>query len=167
MKKKEELLQEKKSCREGCLRAGVTSAVIALLWAVAWVLVLLLTGCKGATEYVTVEKVVERTDTVREVQLLRDTAHVRDSVFLTQYLRGDTMYVVKYKERVEYRERVKRDTVYKSKRDSVAVPVPYPVEFVKEVEKPLKWWQKWLMWIGAFAVLVVAGALVLKWKKVF
>lgn len=139
----------------------------AAIFALGWLLTLLLTGCRGATEYVAVEKVVERTDTVREVRLLRDTAHVRDSVFLTQYLRGDTMYVVKYKERVEYRERVKRDTVYRSKRDSVAVPVPYPVEVVKEVEKPLKWWQEGLMWIGALAMLVAVGALVLKWKNVF
>lgn len=148
-------------------RAATLSGIYAAIFAAGWLLALLLTGCRGATEYVTVEKVVERTDTVREVRLLRDTAHVRDSVFLTQYMLGDTLYIVKYKERVEYRERVKRDTVYKSKRDSVAVPVPYPVEVVKEVEKPLKWWQEGLMWIGALSVLVAVGALVLKWKKVF
>lgn len=148
-------------------RAATLGGIYAAIFAAGWLLALLLTGCRGATEYVTVEKVVVRTDTVREVRLLRDTTHVRDSVFLTQYLRGDTMYVVKYKERVEYRDRVKRDTVYRSKRDSVAVPVPYPVEVVKEVEKPLKWWQEGLMWIGALSVLVAVGALVLKWKKVF
>lgn len=42
-----------------------------------------------------------------------------------------------------------RDTV----RDSIAVP--YPVEVIKEVEKPFAWWQTTLMWIGFAAIIVL------------
>lgn len=42
-----------------------------------------------------------------------------------------------------------RDTV----RDSIQVP--YPVEVIKEVEKPLAWWQKGLMWFGVAFVGVI------------
>lgn len=42
-----------------------------------------------------------------------------------------------------------RDTV----RDSIAVP--YPVEVIKEVEKPFTCWQTALMWIGFAAIIVL------------
>ena len=44
-----------------------------------------------------------------------------------------------------------RDTV----RDSI--PVPYPVEVVKDVEKPLTWWQQTKMHVGA---IVIFGLLI-------
>lgn len=40
-----------------------------------------------------------------------------------------------------------RDTV----RDSIAVP--YPLEVIKEVEKPFAWWQTALMWAGFAAII--------------
>ena len=52
-----------------------------------------------------------------------------------------------------------KDTV----RDSI--PVPYPVEVVKEVEKPLGWWQKVLIWIGIIALMVVIVWIVGKLKR--
>ena len=41
-------------------------------------------------------------------------------------------------------------------RDSI--PYPVEVEVVREVEKPLRWWQRSLMWIGASAIAVVSVA---------
>lgn len=165
MKKKEELLQEKDSRREGCLCAGVTGALLTLLWAAAWVVCILLTGCK--TEYVTVEKVVERRDTLRHSRDIRDSIYVHDSIYASEHRDGDTVRITTERWHTQWRDRWLHDTAYVSKTDSVAVPVPYPVEVVKEVEKPLKWWQKGLMWIGALAVLVAVCALALRWKKVF
>ncbi len=52
-----------------------------------------------------------------------------------------------------------KDTV----RDSI--PVPYPVEVVKEVEKPLGWWQKGLIWIGIIALMVGIVWIVGKLKR--
>lgn len=42
-----------------------------------------------------------------------------------------------------------RDTVHDS------IPVPYPVETIKEVEKPLAWWQKVLMWLGVIPIILL------------
>ena len=41
-----------------------------------------------------------------------------------------------------------RDTVHDS------IPVPYPVETIKEIEKPLAWWQKTLMYLGGLIVII-------------
>ena len=51
-----------------------------------------------------------------------------------------------------------RDTV----RDSI--PVPYPVEVVKDVEKPLTWWQQTKMHVGA---IVIFGLLIALFINIF
>lgn len=43
----------------------------------------------------------------------------------------------------------------KSRTDSIDRPVPYPVEKIVEVEKPLAWWQSALIWWGAVTLIVV------------
>ena len=43
-----------------------------------------------------------------------------------------------------------RDTVHDS------IPIPYPVETIKEVEKPMAWWQKTLMWLGVAMIGIIA-----------
>jgi len=45
------------------------------------------------------------------------------------------------------------------------VEKPVPVEVQVEVEKPLSWWQKTLMWSGAIAILAALGLIVWKTKK--
>lgn len=47
----------------------------------------------------------------------------------------------------------------KSRTDSIDRPVPYPVEKIVEVEKPLTWWQSALIWWGAVTLIVVVIAL--------
>lgn len=82
--------------------------------------VTLLCGCR--TKYVAVPEVHYR-DSVRTVHQ-RDSVYQRDSVFVTQYAIGDTVYRVRELWRVRYRDRLRRDTVLAARRDSVAVPVP-------------------------------------------
>ena len=104
-----------------------------------------------------VEKVVYQRDTT--VVHHRDTTYRRDSVWMKEYVKGDTVYVEKYKDRFVYRDRW-RDSV-RVVRDSVAV------ERVKEVkvEKSLSWSQK--AKIGAFPWLVLAliGAVLWIFRK--
>ena len=40
-------------------------------------------------------------------------------------------------------------------RDSI--PYPVEVEVIREVAKPLRWWQRSLMWIGGIVILSVAA----------
>jgi len=129
--------------RKGLL---VLTAVLILLPGVG-------TGCSPRI----VERVVYQRDTT--VVHHRDTTYRRDSVWMKEYVKGDTVYVEKYKDRFVYRDRW-RDSV-RVVRDSVAV------ERVREVkvEKPLSWSQK--AKIGAFPWLVLAliGAVLWIFRK--
>ena len=109
---------------------------------------LLLTGCSPRI----VEHIVVQHDTTRAV--VRDSVRFydRDSIFIKE--KGDTVY--KYVEKWRWRDRVKVDTFYKVRIDSVAVESIRTVE----VEKPLSAVRKaeigafpWL--VGALAVCVV------------
>lgn len=49
--------------------------------------------------------------------------------------------------------------------DSIAYPVE--VEVIREVDKPLRWWQRWLMWIGVAAIAVASVAAYRRIKQPF
>jgi hypothetical protein len=55
--------------------------------------------------------------------------------------------------------------VYRARTDSV--PVPYPVEVVKEVAKPLTWWQQARMHVGGiviFGLIIFVSAKIIRRK---
>ena len=89
----------------------------------------------------------------------RDTLVTKDSVYIREYVKGDTVYIEKYKDRFVYRDRW-RDSII-VKRDSVAVETLNEVK----VEKPLSWSQK--VRIGAFPwlLLVAVGLAVWTFRK--
>ena len=133
--------------------ASKTKKGLLVLTAVLILLPVVGTGCSPKI----IERVVYQRDTT--VVHHRDTTYRRDSVWMKEYVKGDTVYVEKYKDRFVYRDRW-RDSV-RVVRDSVAV------ERVKEVkvEKPLSWSQK--AKIGAFPWLVLAliGAVLWIFRK--
>ena len=99
----------------------------------------------GTIKYVPIEST--RTE-YRDI-FQRDSVYLRDSIFVKE--RGDTLIFERY--RYLYRDRILRDSVIV--RDTLRVP--YPVEVVKEVKKPLSSWQNFQVWCGriAFAVLLI------------
>lgn len=111
-------------------------------------------SCK-TKEYVPV--VEHHTDTLRVVQHHRDSIYLHDSTFVREFIQGDTVRIVTEMWHTKYRDRLKTDTLYRSRTDSV--PVPYPV--VKEVAAKLSAWQKFrlhlanilLMTLGLFVGL--------------
>lgn len=111
--------------------------------------VLLLVGCK--TKYVPVE--VVRTDTTYITQHRLDSIYLHDSTYIHE--RGDTVLVEKW--HTAWRERVRIDTLIQHRSDTIAVP--YPMEVVKEVERPLTWWQQ--VRIGFANVALFAAVLLL------
>lgn len=137
-------------------RASTLAAIYAAIFAAGWVLALLLTGCRGATEYVTVERTVEKHDTVTAIVLRRDSIHERDSVCVQQYLTGDTVVLTTTRWRTKYVERLRVDTLRETKIVRVREPRPYPVYKTEYRDKPLRWWQKLLMWTGAASLLALA-----------
>lgn len=80
-------------------------------------------------------------ETVRTEYVYRDrervdTTWLKDSIYIREYVKGDTVRIVEYRDHLVYQYRMILDTV--AVRDSVAV------ESIREVrvEKPLSWWQK-------------------------
>ena len=122
------------------------------------VVAVVMAGCK-TKEVVTVTE--HHTDTIWRTQHHRDSIYLHDSTFVKEYIQGDTIYVERSVWHTDIRERVKTDTVYKSKTDSV--PVPYPV--IKEVEKKLSKMQKGLMGIGVLSLLGLLAFAGFKMKK--
>ena len=105
-------------------------------------------SCK-TKEYV---PVVERhTDTLRVVQHHRDSIYLHDATFVREYIQGDTVRVIMEMWHTKYRDRLKTDTIYRSRTDSV--PVPYPM--VKEVEAKLSAWQKFRLHLANILLMVV------------
>ena len=111
----------------------------------------LLAGCSP--------KVIEtvRTEYVYRDRVQRDTTVVRDSVFIREKVKGDTVFVEKVRDRLVYRDRWREKTDTVVLRDSVAV------ETVKEVkvEKPLSAWKR--AKIGAFWWLLASLVAALVW----
>lgn len=126
----------------------MTASKRTLIWlAIMIVAVALLSGCKSI-QYVPVETV--KTDTLYQKVVQRDSIHVHDSV--TIRLKGDTVIFEKY--HTKYIDRLLRDTVYRSRVDSIAVP--YPVE-----RKLSKWEQVCIdygkIMLGATLILLVVA----------
>lgn len=85
-----------------------------------------------------VEKTVS-TDTLRVVNLQRDSVYLRDSVFVSVMQQNDTIFYTKTVTKTAYRDRWRTDTVYKAKTDTVSVTK----EAVKEkTVTRFPWWAK-------------------------
>ena len=122
-----------------------------LKWPKKWALFLAL--CLVSCSPRIIEKV--RTEYVAQEVHHRDTIITRDSVYIREWMKGDTVFVDRYRDRYVYRDRW---------RDSIRVKVDsFAVERVKEVqvEKPLSWGKR--AKIGAFWWLVLAVAVLAGW----
>ena len=115
-----------------------------LLVIIAIVLCWALSSCK-TTEYVPVETV--RTDTVYIAHIVTDSVYQHDSIYIHE--KGDTVWYERW--HTQYRDRLRIDTVYQARVDTIAKP--YPV--IKEVEKKLTKTQKGLMWTGGLSLLAL------------
>lgn len=119
------------------------------------IVVLACMSCRTTSvEYVPVEKV--KTE-FRDV-FHRDSVFIRDSVIVM--VKGDTVFRDRW--RVEYRDRLRRDTIVRA--DSI--PLPYPVE------RKLSKWEQTKVHYGGYAlgctfavILIVFGRLIYKIKK--
>ena len=113
--------------------------------------VVLLAGCKTKERVVSVEH--QTTDTLWQTQVQRDSIYIIDSTYIYEWTDGDTVHITRDRWKTRYVERMKRDTVYRSKTDTVNVAY----ETVREVPCRLTWWQQVRMALGTVALM--AGAL--------
>ena len=103
---------------------------------------------------------VETVRTEYRDNYVRDSIFRYDSIFVKD--KGDTVFLERY--RYLYRDKVVRDSILKTD----TIRVPYPVEVVKEVKKPLSGWQNFQVWCGRIALSLGLFAIiffVLKQKK--
>ena len=118
------------------IAAAILRIVYTCLGLLVAVLLCALLGSCTTTKYVPVPEY--HTDTVRIVQHHRDSIYLSDSIYVSDFVRDDTVYKTIERWRTKYIERMSRDTLYQSKTDSI----PYPVEVVKEVPAKLTPWQQ-------------------------
>ena len=107
------------------------------------VLVLLLATCVSCSPKI-VERIVVQHDTTTVHH--RDTTYRRDSIYIREWMKGDTVYVDRFRDRYVFRDRWRDSVSVREVHDTTAVEV--------KVEKNLSWAQK--AKIGAFPWLVLA-----------
>ena len=98
------------------------------------VVCIFLAGCSPKI----IEKV--RTEYITETAHHRDTTYSRDSIYIREWMKGDTVYLDRYRDRYIYRDRWKDSVKVVEVHDTTSVQV--------KVDKPLSWSQK--AKIGAF-----------------
>ena len=96
------------------------------------ILVFICASCT-TTKYVDKPVPVETVRTEYINQLYRDSIFIHDSI--DRYIKGDTVYQLKYKYRYKYLN--KTDTVIRT--DSIEIPVEIKTVEIKEVNK-IKWY---------------------------
>ena len=126
----------------GGVLKGCLSAIA--FWVVLIMLVLLFAGCKTRT--VVVETV--RTDTTYITKHQRDSIWLHDSIYMHEYQKCDTVFMLRDRWHTKYIETVRTDTTYIATHDTI--PQPYPVEV--KVPRELSWWQKALQRTGGIAL---------------
>lgn len=142
-------MMDKERMAAGCLQ-GAACIVVTI---VALLLCALLGSCT-TTKYVPVPEY--HTDTVRIVQHERDSIYLSDSIYVSDFVRDDTIYKTVERWRTKYIERMTHDTLYQSKVDSI----PYPVEVIKEVPAELTWWQQTRLHLANIVLILLAVACV-------
>ena len=102
-----------------------------------------------------VERIVVQHDTTTVHH--RDTTYRRDSIYIREWMKGDTAYVDRFRDRYVFRDRWRDSVSVREVHDTTAVEV--------KVEKNLSWSQK--AKIGAFPWLLLAliGAVLWIFRK--
>ena len=106
------------------------------------------TSCRSVNE-ITKEVPVPIHDTTYITKTQRDSTYI--DRWHTEYVKGDTVFITNNQTTVKYR--TVSDTAYKY----IEKPVEVVVSQIKEVERPLRWWQKTMMWCGVCFILVLIG----------
>ena len=150
MKMEIDKIEEAKQRNRRQDRRSCAFSIVCLLLAI--LLLFIFYGCT-TTRYVPV--IEHRTDTVQITKQQRDSIWLHDSIYMHEYQKGDTCYIMRDRWHTKYIESISHDTTYVSKRDTI--PQPYPVEV--EVERQLTWWQRFRLSIAniTLGVLLIWG----------
>ena len=95
---------------------------------------------------------VETVKTEYRDNFVRDSIVRYDSIYIKE--KGDTLIFERY--RYLYRDKFVRDSIFIND----TIRVPYPVEVVKPVKKPLTGWQNFQVWCGRIALAAILFLLI-------
>lgn len=130
-----------------------------LVMAAIFVLLVSLVACKSHRKTITSSSFTSRADTVRITRYQHDTLKVRDSVYIKETQRGDTVFITQFRDRLRYKVALSHDTVYKTLHDTICAKETQIK--TQQVETPLSSWQKFRL--KYFAVLVPLLLALLAW----
>lgn len=98
-----------------------------------------------------IERVQVQRDTTYVTAYLRDSVVHRDSIYIREQVKGDTIKITEYRDRWRERVLMQRDTIIRHQIDTIAVQSTIE----RKVEQPLGWWKK--VRLRAFwAILILA-----------
>ena len=82
------------------------------------------------------------TDIVYRDSIVRDSLYVRDSVFVSEKVKGDTVYVDRFKYKYIYKDKYKTDTLIKVQTDSVFIEkkVEKQLTPMQRIKQDTFWW---------------------------
>lgn len=128
-------------------RDGVPAlvSIYAFVWFfVIIIMSLVMMGCKSV-RYVAVPEYHH--DSIYLTKVQWDSIYMHDSIYVKEWMRGDTVFVSKTQWKTKYVERLRTDTAYIEKTDSVAVPYP--------VERKTTAWEQVRLDYGGYALIIV------------
>lgn len=125
----EEDYSDTRDVLKGCLHMILTMIAFIVLLC----MVLSVVSCT-TTKYIEVP--VTHTDTLIQTKVQRDSIWKHDSIYLHEWMKGDTVYIEKTRWLTGYKERLRIDTVYKSRTDTITKTIT-----VTKTDS-LTWWQQ-------------------------
>ena len=129
---------------------GIVAALYTALAAIVALLIALFFGsCRSVR---VIEKEVIKTDTVLTTKIQIDSIYVNDSIYIREFVQGDTMHITTDRWHTRWRDRILYDSIYIAQRDTVTVTT------TKEVPRKLNGWQWFQIWTGRLALLAIALA---------
>ena len=83
-----------------------------------------------------------RTEVVYRDRVQKDSLYFRDSVFISEKVKGDTVYIDRFKYRYIYKDKYQTDTLIREVHDttSVEVKVEKPLSARKSAKLGAFWW---------------------------
>ena len=88
-----------------------------LIALVTFLVCLMMASCKTPCKITESRDVLH--DTTYITHTMHDSIYLRDSIWVETFTKGDTIYRNKNVTKIEYRDRLKTDTLYKTKTDTV------------------------------------------------
>ena len=132
--------------REALIKAGCLSGIIfVVVMFIVFSIMAILAGCSPKI----IEREVIKSDTCFIQKERRDSIYLKDSVYVKEWIQGDTVRIETLRWRDRWRERIVRDTSYVSVRDTIKVTT------TKEVAKPLSSWQQFQIWCGRLTLIAL------------